>query len=104
MDPKLRRNFVELQQFGEDDDNFDNDSDTDNVINMDRVLDGTEQVDVSHSGADLQGSLESDIEEEEAHEQFVASFLHRNQYLPTFSLQHDSDRLANSTFADEAQK
>jgi hypothetical protein len=64
MEDRAREELQHLQSLAEDDDFHAGDApDFPNMMNVDDILTGTEQADLSHAGGEL-GSLEDDIEED----------------------------------------
>ncbi|KAJ7081091.1 hypothetical protein C8R43DRAFT_965631 [Mycena crocata] len=65
MDPEKRESLQHLRDLADDDD-FDagNIPNAPDMVNMDDILDGTTQVEMSHAGGELGGSLEEDLEED----------------------------------------
>ncbi|KAJ7693723.1 hypothetical protein B0H14DRAFT_2651331 [Mycena olivaceomarginata] len=63
MDVEGLEGFEHLQGLAKDDDFDPNESNTPNVVGMAGVLNGSEQIELSHAGGEL-GSLEEDLEDE----------------------------------------
>ncbi|KAJ7839237.1 hypothetical protein B0H14DRAFT_2588088 [Mycena olivaceomarginata] len=61
MDPTVKRNLLDLHRLAED---LDYDPESDSMVDFDRVLDGSERIELSHAGGELHDTLADEIEEE----------------------------------------
>lgn len=61
MDPTVKQNLLDLHRLAED---LDYDPESDSMVDFDRVLDGSERIELSHAGGELHDTLADEIEEE----------------------------------------
>lgn len=61
MDPILKR---QLNNLAAEDDNIDEMAEGSNWVDIDAVMEGSERIELSHAGGELQDSLAEGIEEE----------------------------------------